>query len=99
MQLCRVEGTVISTRKHPSFNGWRFLICQPLDCDGRADGIPVVALDSLGAGIHQKVVVTSDGLAARRAVGDDLSPARMMTIAIVDEAEKEISRSEGATTA
>lgn len=91
MQLARVEGSVISTRKHPSFQGWRLLICQPLDADGEPGGIPVVAMDSLGAGIHQTVIVTSDGLAARKAVGDDFSPARMMTIGIVDEVEVEES--------
>ncbi|MGC8990679.1 MAG: EutN/CcmL family microcompartment protein, partial [Verrucomicrobiia bacterium] len=38
-----------------------------------------------GAGLHQQVVISSDGMAARKAVGDDHSPARWMIIAIVDE--------------
>lgn len=85
MMLARVEGSVIATRKHPSFQGWRLLICQPVNAAGQAEGGPVVALDSLGAGLHQHVVVSTDGSAARLAVQDPHSPARMMIIGIVDD--------------
>lgn len=88
MVYARVEGSVTATRKHPSFEGWRLVICQPLNSDNQPDGVPVVAIDSHGAGMHQKVIITSDGLAARKAVGDNFSPARMMIIAVVDEQEK-----------
>lgn len=87
MQYARVEGSVTATRKHPSFEGWRLVICQPLNGEGIADGVPVVAIDSHGAGMHQKVIITSDGLAARKAVKDNFSPARMMVIGVVDEPE------------
>ncbi|HOX01810.1 MAG TPA: EutN/CcmL family microcompartment protein [Candidatus Paceibacterota bacterium] len=83
--LARTEGSVISTRKHPSFEGWRLAICQPIGAAGQPEGTPVVALDPLGAGLHQRVVVSTDGLAARQAVKDPRSPARMMIVAIVDE--------------
>jgi len=89
MTLCRVEGHVTATKKHPSFQSWRLLVCQPIDCDGRPEGGPVVALDGLGAGLHQNVVVSTDGSAARLAVGDPVSPARMMIVGIVDEITKE----------
>lgn len=85
MVLARVEGSLIATRKHPSFTGWRLLICQPLSAAQEPEGPPVAALDSLGAGLHQKVVVSTDGSAARMAVGDPKSPARMMVVGIVDE--------------
>ncbi len=85
MLLARVEGTVTSTRKHPSFNGWRLVICQPLSSSGVAEGTPVVAIDAHGAGMHQRVIVSSDGSAARSAVKDPKSPVRMMIIGIVDE--------------
>ena len=85
MFLARVEGNVVATRKHPSLQGWRLLICQPIGKDGQAEGAPQVAIDSHGAGMHQQVVISSDGLAARRAVGDDRSPVRWLVIGIVDE--------------
>jgi ethanolamine utilization protein EutN len=92
MTLCRVEGHVTATKKHPSFQGWRLLVCQPIDADGRPEGGPIVALDSLGAGLHDQVVVSTDGSAARAAVGDPISPARMLIVAITDEGEKGIAR-------
>jgi ethanolamine utilization protein EutN len=85
MQLARVEGNVIATRKHPSLDGWRLLICQPINRDGSASGTPIVAIDPHGAGMHERVIVSSDGIAARNCVGDQKSPARMMIAGIVDE--------------
>jgi ethanolamine utilization protein EutN len=85
MLLARVEGNVVATRKHPSFEGRRLVICQPINGAGQPEGVPQVAIDAHGAGLHQRVVISSDGLAARKMVGDDHSPARWMIIGIVDE--------------
>lgn len=84
MLLARVEGNVVATRKHPSLDGWRLLICQPINQAGEPQGAPQVAIDPHGAGLHQRVIISSDGLAARRLVGDDKSPARWTVIAVVD---------------
>jgi ethanolamine utilization protein EutN len=91
MILARVEGNVVATRKHPSLEGWRMVLCQPISGAGQPEGAPQVAIDALGAGLHQRVVLSSDGIAARKAVGDDKSPARWMIIGIVDEIESEAS--------
>ena len=85
MFLARVEGTVVATRKHPSLEGWRLVLCQPVNLSGQPEGVPQVAIDAHGAGLHQRVVISSDGMAARKAVGDERSPARWMIIGIVDE--------------
>jgi ethanolamine utilization protein EutN len=87
MLLARVEGNLVATRKHPSLEGWRLVICQPIGTGGAAEGAPVVAIDSHGAGMHQQVVISSDGLAARKAVGVDKSPVRWLVIGVVDEHE------------
>jgi len=87
MLLARVEGNVVSTRKHPSLEGWRLVICQPIGQGGDPEGAPQVAIDAHGAGLHQRVIISSDGSAARLAVGDPKSPARWMIIGIVDEKE------------
>jgi len=87
MLLARVEGSVVATRKHPSLQGWRLVICQPIGANGDLEGVPHVAIDSHGAGMHQQVIISSDGLAARLAVGDDRSPVRWLVIGIVDEHE------------
>jgi ethanolamine utilization protein EutN len=87
MLLARVEGNLTSTRKHPSLNRWRLIICQPIGAGGAPEGAPVVAIDAHGAAMHQRVIVSTDGAAARKAVGDDNSPVRMMIVGIVDETQ------------
>ena len=87
MLLARVEGNIVATRKHPSLEGWRLVICQPLGAAGEPEGVPIVAIDSHGAGMHQQVVISSDGLAARKAVGVYKSPVRWLVVGIVDELE------------
>lgn len=85
MLLARVEGNVVATRKHPSFEGWRLVLCQPIGSDGESQGTPIVAIDGHGAGMHQRVLISSDGLAARKMVGDNKSPVRMFVLAVVDQ--------------
>ncbi len=85
MYLARVEGSLTATRKHPSFEGWRLVICQPIGREGRPEGVPQIAIDSLGAGMHQRVIISSDGSAARIAVGDPKSPVRWIITGVVDE--------------
>jgi ethanolamine utilization protein EutN len=87
MLLARVEGNIVATRKHPSLEGWRLVICQPLGATSEPEGVPIVAIDSHGAGMHQQVIISSDGLAARKAVGMDKSPVRWLVVGIVDEHE------------
>ena len=87
MLLARVEGNVVATRKHPSFDGWRLIICQPIDFAGAPEGAPQVAIDPHGAGMHQRVIISSDGAAARKRVGNEQSPVRWMITGIVDEIE------------
>jgi ethanolamine utilization protein EutN len=87
MFLARVEGSVIATRKHGSLEGWRLLICQPISGSGKPEGAPQIALDAHGAALHQHVIISSDGAAARLAVGDPRSPARWTVVGIVDERE------------
>jgi ethanolamine utilization protein EutN len=55
MQLARVIGAVVSTRKDPSFEGITLLLVQPIGADGRDVGRPLVALDSVGAGAGERV--------------------------------------------
>lgn len=85
MLLARVDGNIVSTVCHPSMRGWRHALVQPLDEAGNEEGGPMIVLDPLGAGEHQKVVISSDGKATRETVGDPKSPLRYMVIAIVDD--------------
>jgi microcompartment protein CcmK/EutM len=55
MQLARVIGDVVATRKEPAFSGIKLLLIQPVTADGRDAGRPLVAVDSVGAGIGERV--------------------------------------------
>jgi ethanolamine utilization protein EutN len=87
MLLCRVQGNVVATHKHSSLNGWRLAVCQPIDSGGTPEGTPQVAVDPLGANIGEHVIISSDGLATRKLVGDRKSPARWILVGIIDEIE------------
>ena len=87
MILARVDGVIVSTVCHPSMTGCRTIICQPLDGQGGAEGAPVLALDPLSAGRHQRVLISTDGSNTRNYVGDQKSPLRNLILAIVDEKE------------
>jgi ethanolamine utilization protein EutN len=55
MQLARVIGDVVATRKEPGFEGIKLLVIQPLSHDGQDTGRPLVAVDSVGAGVGERV--------------------------------------------
>ena len=84
MQLAMVIGTATSTIKHHSMHGCKLLAVQPQLADGRADGNPVLAVDGVGAGIGETVMITSDGRGARRLVRSDITPVRWTIIGIRD---------------
>jgi ethanolamine utilization protein EutN len=85
MQLGRVIGHVTSTIKHPSLTGWRMVIAQPLGADRKPEADPIIAVDKLGSGVGQVVVLNSDGKGARELIGNEKSPARWFVIGIADE--------------
>jgi len=55
MQIARVIGTVVSTVKNEALDGRKLLIVQTLDADLKDKGKPMVALDSVGAGVGELV--------------------------------------------
>ena len=85
MQLGLVIGTAVATQKHPSLEGHKLLVIQPQMADGGTpDGDPQVAVDGVGAGIGEHVMITSDGRGAREIVGRTNTPVRWTVIGIRD---------------
>ena len=83
--MARIDGSAVCTIRHRSLEGWRLAICQQIDDAGEEQGAPFLALDGLNAGLHQHVLVTTDGVSIREQVGDEHSPARFLVTAILDE--------------
>lgn len=87
MRLARIRGYVTSTVKHKSFKGCRLLLAQPVGANDVPEGDPQIVIDELGAGIHQKVLLCSDGSYARGYLEDSSSPARYWVMGLVDPEE------------
>jgi ethanolamine utilization protein EutN len=84
MQLARVVGHATSTVKHPSLQGWRLVVVQPLASDEKEDGEPLLAIDNLGANPSSLVIMSNDGATAREMVGSKNSPARWFVLGMRD---------------
>jgi microcompartment protein CcmK/EutM len=84
MQLGQVVGQGVATVKHASLVGWRLLLVQLLTPDGKADGEPLLAIDQLGAGPGDRVILSNDGAGARDLVGVKNSPARWLVLGLCD---------------
>ena len=68
MLVASVVGTVWSTKKDPSLEGLRLLVVRPVTTDGKDSAETMVAADTIGAGIGERVLVVF-GRAARHAIG------------------------------
>lgn len=84
MQLARVIGTVVSTQKSRKLDGAKLLLVQPQTPYGEDRGAPVLAIDSVGAGVGERVLVVIEGKAAGQALGRSLAPVDAAIIGIVD---------------
>jgi ethanolamine utilization protein EutN len=85
MQTAQIIGTATATLRHPSLAGCKLLVVQPLAADGAApDGEPQLAVDQLGAGIGELVVITSDGKVVREMLKSDTTPVRWTVLGIKD---------------
>jgi len=81
----RVIGSATATVKHPSMVGWKLLLVQPYGPDGHTpDGDPMLAVDALGAGIGEKVIISSDGRGTRELLASENTPVRWSVIGIAD---------------
>lgn len=83
MQLCKVVGTVVATRKEASLEGLKLLLVRPVDTEGRESGSFVVAADAVGAGPGE-LVLTAAGSSARQTTATTNRPVDAVIMAIVD---------------
>ena len=87
MQIGRVVGTLVSTQKHRKFEGAKLLIVQPLAIDDTPQGHAILAIDGVGAGVHEKVLIVLEGRAAGEALGKKAAPVDAAIVGIVDAIE------------
>jgi ethanolamine utilization protein EutN len=85
VKLARVVGTVVSTINHPALDDRTLLLCDLLDPDGAPAGGYTIAVDSVGAGAGEMVLLLDEGNSARQVLRAPGAPIRTVVAGIVDE--------------
>lgn len=87
MILGRVTGNVVSTIHHPVVSGRKLLLAERLDHQGKSTGAYIIALDGIGAGRGETVLILDEGSGARQILDDASAPVRSIVVGIVDEVD------------
>lgn len=87
MKLARVVGTVVSTINSPIFEDRTLLLCDLVEPSGNASGGYMIAVDTVGAGAGELVLILDEGTSARQIVGEAHGPLRAVVVGIVDAVE------------
>lgn len=85
MILGRITGTVVSTIHHPIVTGRKLLVAERLDAAGQPTGRYVIAIDAIGAGFGETVLILDEGSGARQILNDSKAPVRSLVVGIVDD--------------
>ena len=84
MQIARVVGTVVATQKNRKLEGAKLLLVQPLTLEGESKGVALIAIDAVGAGVGERVLVVIEGKAAGDALGRKAAAVDAAIVGIVD---------------
>ncbi len=85
MKIARVAGTVVSTINTPVFEARRLLLCDLLDLTGEPTGGYTIAVDTVGAGAGETVLILDEGNSARQVVAAPEGEIRAVVVGIVDQ--------------
>ena len=87
MQIGKVIGTVVATQKNRKLEGAKLLLVQPLTLEGQPRGVALLAIDSVGAGVGETVLVVIEGKAAGDALGRKAAAVDAAIVGIVDSVD------------
>ena len=87
MQIATVVGTVVATRKHAALEGAKLLLVQAQTPEGEPRGPVLLAIDSVGAGVGERVLVVIEGKAAGDALGRRGAPVDAAIVWIIDHVD------------
>jgi ethanolamine utilization protein EutN len=85
VKLAHVVGTVVSTINAPALEDRTLLLCDLLDPSGKPTGGYLIAVDSVGAGAGETVLLLDEGNSARQVLAAPGAPIRTVVVGIVDE--------------
>jgi microcompartment protein CcmK/EutM len=86
MIYARVAGRITSTINHHDMDGRKLLICDKLSAAGEPTGGYVIAIDTVGAGAGETVLILDEGNGARQILGVPDMPVRSVVVGVVDSA-------------
>jgi len=84
MFLGIVRGSIYSTINHPFYDGCKLLVVDRVDAEWNPTGKYLIAVDSVGAGVGQRVLILDEGNGARQVLRDPQGPVRSVIVGIVD---------------
>jgi len=87
MQIARVVGTVVATQKNRKFDDAKLLLVQPVTVDDEPRGPTLLAVDAVGAGVSERVLIVIEGRAAGEALGRKAAPVDAAIIGIIDHVD------------
>lgn len=87
MYLARVVGAVVSTHKSERLEGKKLLLVRRLSLEDRPEGVEVIALDVVDAGVGDKVLVVQEGSSARKIFEDPRIPVQAVIVGVVDRVD------------
>ena len=87
MLIGRVVGNLVSTQKDAKLVGSKLLLVQPLDLQGQARGVAVLAIDSVDAGVGDRVLLVQEGRAAQLALDRGTAAVDAAVIGVVDDVD------------
>jgi ethanolamine utilization protein EutN len=87
MIIARVVGTLVATQKNAKLEGAKLLLVQPLGLDDQPRGTALLAIDSVGAGVGEKVLIVLEGRAAGDALRRKAAPVDAAIMGIVDHVD------------
>ena len=86
MLLAKVKGNIVSTQKNVNLRGHKLLLVHPIDLEGNYLGEKdIIAIDLIGSGIGDTVIVTQEGAAVVQILGHRKAPVHSIIVANVDE--------------
>ena len=89
MFIARVVGDVVATHRHDNLGGHKLLLIRRLSLSGVEEGGEVIALDVIGVGIGERVLVVQEGNAARALFKSRTIPAQAVVVGVIDHVETE----------
>ena len=87
MMIARVVGHVVATAKHETLHGQRMMLVRPVTPSGVDAGAPVMAIDTVGAGVGERVLVVLEGRSAGQAARRDDAPLDAAIVGIIDRVD------------